>query len=139
MPVEFLGPGAAVFAAIFTGTIGIWIGTRLQLGRFKNERAFDRRIQWYERIIQTGQAVRDVIWEINTSLSKLSPRRYSEQCERLKELVREFQKVAAERHYAKPAAVKAIQSLGLTILSLERYSCPSKRAKGRRVLANSAQ
>jgi hypothetical protein len=129
MPVEFLGPSAAVFAAIFTGTVGLWLGTRLQLGRFKHEKAFERRVGWYERIIQALQRIRDVVWEINTSLSKMSPRRYADRAERLQELVREFQQIAAERHYAKPSTVDAIQGLGLTILSLERNIPPPQSGR----------
>jgi hypothetical protein len=154
MPPEFLGPGAAILAALFSGTIGLWLGSRLQLGRFKHERAFDRRVEWYERILQSLQRIRDVIWEINTTLrarkkvtesfglskrsesatirrtdaplvvlralSTMSPKRYDERSARLKDLVRDFHQVAAERHYAKPETIQAIRGLGLTALSLER-------------------
>lgn len=116
---NLLGPGATIFASLFAGTAGLWIGTRLTLGRFKHERAFERRVDWYERMIRSTQQMRAIAWEIVSTLSKLPPKRYKELSERAKQLAREFNDLADERHiYAKQAAQEAIRSLTLTTFSL---------------------
>jgi len=35
-----------------TALVGAWLGAAIALSRFKHERAFDRRIDWYERAIR---------------------------------------------------------------------------------------
>jgi hypothetical protein len=50
--LEFTQPIATILAAIFGGTLGAWIGAVLALGRFQRERAFDRRLDWYERMLR---------------------------------------------------------------------------------------
>lgn len=37
----------------FTGLLGAWIGGRWALSKHKSERAFDRRIDWYERMTRS--------------------------------------------------------------------------------------
>lgn len=51
-PDKFLAPTATIIAALFGGTAGAWIGAQIALSRFKRERAFDRRLDWYERMIR---------------------------------------------------------------------------------------
>jgi hypothetical protein len=116
---EFLGPSATVFAALFSGTVGLLLGSRLQLGRFKHERAFERRVAWYERLVRCIQQMREVNWEIVSTLTKLPPKRYTELSIRAKELAREFKEIGAERFYAKAPTEEAIRQLGLSVFSLE--------------------
>jgi hypothetical protein len=40
---------ATILGPLLTALIGGWMGGRLALGRFKRERAFDRRLDWCER------------------------------------------------------------------------------------------
>jgi hypothetical protein len=49
---KFLGPTATIIAALFGGTAGAWMGAQIALSRFKRERAFERRLDWYERMIR---------------------------------------------------------------------------------------
>ena len=43
----------APVASVIGASIGAWGGAQLALQRFKRERAFDRRLDWYERMIRT--------------------------------------------------------------------------------------
>ena len=49
-------PGtAAILAALiaaFAAFLGSWVGAQVALLRFKKERAFDRQLDWYERMIR---------------------------------------------------------------------------------------
>jgi len=45
-------PVATVIAALIAAFIGSWIGAFAALSRFRHERAFDRRLDWYERTIR---------------------------------------------------------------------------------------
>lgn len=40
----------AILPALIAAFLGSWIGALTALSRFKKERAFDRRLQWYERM-----------------------------------------------------------------------------------------
>jgi hypothetical protein len=53
-----------LYVAIFTagaGFVGSWIGAKLALGGFKQQRAFDKQLDWYER---TDKAMHDLIQAI---------------------------------------------------------------------------
>jgi len=43
---------ATVLAALIAAFLGSWIGAIAALSRFKRERAFDRQLDWYERMIR---------------------------------------------------------------------------------------
>jgi len=40
-------------AALIASLIGAWVGANFALSRFKKERAFDRQLDWYERVIRS--------------------------------------------------------------------------------------
>jgi rRNA maturation endonuclease Nob1 len=40
----------AILPALIAAFIGSWVGAQTALSRFKKERAFERRLQWYERM-----------------------------------------------------------------------------------------
>lgn len=44
------GAIATVIAALIAAFLGSWAGAKAALNRFKYERAFERRIEWYERM-----------------------------------------------------------------------------------------
>src|SRR5437667_9292797 len=44
---------APVFAALIAAFLGSWAGALAALLRFKRERAFDRQLDWYERMIRS--------------------------------------------------------------------------------------
>ena len=44
---------APVFAALIAAFLGSWAGALAALLRFKRERAFDRQLGWYERMIRS--------------------------------------------------------------------------------------
>ena len=43
---------ATVLAALIAAFVGSWVGAQLALSGFKKQRAFDRQLDWYERIIR---------------------------------------------------------------------------------------
>lgn len=49
---QFGQPIATVLAALIAAFFGSWVGAQLALSRFKKERAFDRQLDWYERMIR---------------------------------------------------------------------------------------
>lgn len=49
-------------ATIITAFVGSWFGTRLGLEKFKRERGFDRRLDWYERMIK-------ILYQASTDLA----------------------------------------------------------------------
>src|SRR5690349_9931073 len=53
--------GSALMPAV-TALLGSWAGASFALRRFKEERAFDRRLEWYERTHQALGAVRGKLW-----------------------------------------------------------------------------
>src|SRR5438067_4914721 len=42
----------AALIAAFAAFFGSWVGAQVALSRFKKERAFDRQLDWYERMIR---------------------------------------------------------------------------------------
>jgi hypothetical protein len=48
---ELSQPCATIIAALIAAFLGSWVGSLTALARFKKERAFDKRLQWYERMI----------------------------------------------------------------------------------------
>jgi hypothetical protein len=46
-----------IFSTIAAALIGAWAGARLALDRFVRERAFDRRLDWYEQIVKALHAL----------------------------------------------------------------------------------
>jgi hypothetical protein len=44
---------ATVLAALIAAYIGSWQGAKVALSRFRHERAFDRRLAWYETVART--------------------------------------------------------------------------------------
>jgi hypothetical protein len=47
---KVVGAVATVLAALIAAFLGSWAGAQAALNRFKRERAFDRRVDWYERM-----------------------------------------------------------------------------------------
>ena len=45
-------PSATILAALIAAFLGSWVGAQVALLRFKKERAFDRQLDWYERMIR---------------------------------------------------------------------------------------
>jgi hypothetical protein len=45
-------PTATILAALIAAFLGSWVGAQVALSRFKKERAFDRQLDWYERMIR---------------------------------------------------------------------------------------
>ena len=46
-----------LFATIIVAAIGAWFGARTALRRFERERAFDRRLEWYEQTVKAIHAL----------------------------------------------------------------------------------
>lgn len=42
----------SILLTTLSALIGAWVGAHIALGRFKKERAFDKRLQWYDDVIQ---------------------------------------------------------------------------------------
>jgi hypothetical protein len=56
MMLQLTQPMATIIGALIAaiaGFLGAWFGVQLALSRFKKERAFDRQIDWYERVIRS--------------------------------------------------------------------------------------
>ena len=134
LPLDVLGPGATVFAALFGGTVGAWFGARLALNRFKQERAFDRRVEWYERIARAIQQLRSITWEMMTTVSQMPSQRYTELSKRASTIAREFDDLAAERYiYAKKPAADAVGGQTLASFRLQHdipAQQPDKKVNG---------
>jgi hypothetical protein len=43
---------ATALYALIAAALGSWVGAQVALSRFKKERAFDRQLDWYERMIR---------------------------------------------------------------------------------------
>jgi hypothetical protein len=48
----YLAPAATVAASLVSAFIGSWFGARAAAARFKQERAFERQLNWYETMIE---------------------------------------------------------------------------------------
>jgi hypothetical protein len=60
---------AAVFAAVVTaaaGFVGSWLGAQLALSSFKQQRAFDKRLDWYDR---AEKSLQKMITKIDIALT----------------------------------------------------------------------
>jgi alkylation response protein AidB-like acyl-CoA dehydrogenase len=49
----FLQPLATLTAAFVAALVGSWVGAWAALSRFKRERGFDRRLDWYQHVART--------------------------------------------------------------------------------------
>ena len=45
-------PVGTILGALIAASLGSWAGAQVALSRFKRERAFDRQLDWYERMIR---------------------------------------------------------------------------------------
>jgi hypothetical protein len=45
-------PLATILAALIAAFLGSWLGALVAFSRFKKERAFDRQLDWYERMLK---------------------------------------------------------------------------------------
>jgi len=59
-------PWATVIAALVAAFLGSAIGAIAALSRFKRERAFDRQLDWYERMIR---ALHDMALRIDIAVT----------------------------------------------------------------------
>jgi hypothetical protein len=65
----FVLDAVPVYAAALTaaaGFIGSWVGARLALSSFKQQRAFDKQLDWYER---ADESLQEVIEKIEVALT----------------------------------------------------------------------
>jgi len=100
---------AKLLLPALTALVGAWLGAQMALGRFKRERAFDRRLDWYERMARRLQQLNSISWEMATTLRKMEPTRYIELAAQAQTAAREFDNVVAERYiYAKRTASEAV-------------------------------
>ena len=53
-----------------TALLGAWLGAAIALSRFKRERAFDRRIDWYERVIRTINQTSLTLYDVEYASSR---------------------------------------------------------------------
>jgi hypothetical protein len=53
-----------------TALLGAWLGADIALSRFKRERAFDRRIDWYERVIRTLNQTTQTLYDVEYASSR---------------------------------------------------------------------
>jgi hypothetical protein len=58
MDADMTQPFATVLAALIAAFLGSWFGAAVALAQFKEERAFERQLDWYERFIRYS-----MIWQ----------------------------------------------------------------------------
>jgi hypothetical protein len=116
---DFLGPAATVFGYIFTGTAALWIGAKVGVKRFISERAFERRLHWYDLIRGHIQDIRSISFQIMTNHSRLGSRQYTELAAQAITACKAFDKAASDRVWASEKSAQAVMALGLTSLQLQ--------------------
>jgi len=127
----YIVPAATVFASVFTGTIAARITARYALNRFKEERAFDRRVEWYGQVSRTVQQIRTIAFEVMTTLSKMPEKRYVELSKQVAVLAREFEQLGGERSvYASNEVAKQMGLRALAIMQLTSSIPAHKGGRG---------
>lgn len=58
---ELTQPIATILGALVTAFLGSWAGAATALSRFRRERAFDRQLDWYERMVRSLYSLGEAI------------------------------------------------------------------------------
>lgn len=126
----YIIPAATVIASVFTGTIAAWIGARLAFNRFREERGFDRKVEWYGQVARTIQQIRSITFEVMSTLSKMPEKRYAELSAQVATLAREFEQLAGEKSVH--ASDQVAKEMGLRSLAIMRLTSDIPEQKGGR-------
>ena len=109
----------AIIAPGILSLLGGWFGARFAIGQYKGERAFDRRVEWYERVLT---AITETQW-IASSTLHYDERNRTEEAKatwaRLGEQIPAVVATFAQRElYAKAAGIAAVDRAELEINKL---------------------
>src|SRR5438128_756374 len=97
---------------LLSGLVGSWIGAQFAFSKFRRERAFDRRLDWYERMTRLLHELR---WTLQMTLAHYNAGQREEARRELGaafELTDKFALVCAERElYASPKSYHELNTL----------------------------
>lgn len=89
-------------APALTGLLGAWVGASVALRKFKRQRGFDRRLDWYERTIRAMQRASYALDKMGSWATSGDSKRFQVWAKRYRKALRKIELTAAERFLYAP-------------------------------------